>query len=264
MVLMRNGCQDGISSNLKGSIAMNIRSLVIAAHTGIVVLLGATMAAQAAEVKVLTSYSMRSVMNEVGPLFERASGHRLAMKFDTPAKITQRLQDGETADVAIMVAPAFSKVQVVPGSLTPVARGLIGVAVPQGAPRPDISSPEAIKRALLAAKSIAITREGAPGIHLVKLFDSWGIADELKPKTVTGDHVGGLDAQLFVHAMSSMALWKKVDIVGPLPDALQPDTAQAAAIMAGATDVKAGKALIDFLRTPEAAAVIRSKGMGPL
>lgn len=242
---------------------MNIRSLVAVANSGLVFLLGAGIAAQAAEVRVLGSYSMRSIMNEVAPKFEHATGHRLAIKFDTPKKIAASIQDGEAPDVVIMAASVIAGLQVVPGSVTPVARGLIGVAVPKGAPKPDIASPDAVKRMLLTAKSVAISRDGLPGKHLVKLFERWGIADEMKPKTVTGRHVGGLDAQLFVHSMSSMVLYKNVDIIGSLPDELQPNTIQSAAIIAGATDVDAAKALIDFLLTPEAAAVITAKGMVP-
>ena len=242
---------------------MNIRSLVAAASIGVVFLLGAGIAAQAAEVSVLSSYAMRSVMTEVGPKFEHATGHNLAITFDTPKKIAKRIQDGETADVAIMAGSGFAGFQVVPGTVTPVARGLIGVAVPKGAPKPDISSPETVKRALLAAKSVAYSRDGLPGKHIVELFERWGIADEMKRKSVLGSHVGGLDAEVFVHVLSSMILYKNVDIIGPLPDELQANMLTSAAIIAGAKDMSAAKALIDFLRTPEAAAVIKAKGMTP-
>ena len=161
------------------------------------------------------------------------------------------------------------------GNVTVLARSGIGVAVRKGAPKPDISSPDALKRTLLAAKSIAYVDPasgGASGIHFAKVLDRLGIANEMQSKTVfpnpkTPAEVGVLvangEAEIGVHLIQELMSVAGIDIVGPLPGDLQDTTVFSAAIMTGAKDADAAKALVDFLRTPEAAKVIKAKGMEP-
>ncbi|MBI3917614.1 MAG: substrate-binding domain-containing protein [Betaproteobacteria bacterium] len=249
---------------------MNIRSLVTAANIGVVFLLGAGIAAHAAEISVLSSYGMRAVMFDVQPKFEQMTGHKVTFKFANSRGIEKRIQDRETADVVITGGVDFANGQVLPGSVTPVARTLIGMAVRKDAPTPDISSPDAVKRALLAAKSISHD-DGPASIHFVKVLGRWGIADEMKRKTImggppprrVGDLVAAGEAEMGVHVLSLLVGIPGIEIVGPLPHEIQSGDVTLAAIVAGAKDVEAAKALIDFLRTPEAAAVIRAKGMVP-
>ena len=156
-----------------------------------------------------------------------------------------------------------------------LAKSGIAVAVRKGAPRPDISSPDALKLALLAAKSISYVDPasgGASGIHFTKVLDRLGIANEMKSKTVfpnpkapaeVGALVANGEAEMGVHIIQELMPVAGIDIVGPLPGDLQNTIVFAAAIMAGAKDAAVAKMLVDFLRTPEATAVIKAKGMEP-
>ena len=149
------------------------------------------------------------------------------------------------------------------------------MAIRKGAPKPDISSPDALKRTLLAAKSISYVDPasgGASGIHFTKVLDRLGIANEMKSKTVfpnpkTPAEVGALvangEAEIGVHIIVELISVAGIDIVGPLPGDLQNTIVFAAAVMASAKDAEAAKALVNFLGTPEAAAVTKAKGMEP-
>ncbi len=257
---------------------MKTRSLVAAANIGFMLLLVVGIAAQAAEVKVLSARGFLPVMEDLGPKFERATGHKLAITFDIPRAIVKRVQNGETADVVIITPPEIDSFvkdrKAVAGNVTEIARSGIGVAVRKGATKPDISSPEALKRTLLAAKSITYSNPalgGAAAIHFAKVLDRLGIANEMKSKTVfaskaaaVGPMVANGEAEIGVLQFQLLFSVPGIDIVGPLPGDLQATTEFSAAIMSGAREAEASKALISFLRTPEAAAVIKAKGMEPV
>jgi molybdate transport system substrate-binding protein len=218
-------------------------------------------------------------MEDLGPKFERASGHQLVITFATLTGIVKRVQDGETADVVVIPRQGIDGFvqagKVAAGNVTVLARSGIGVAVRKGAPKPDISSPEALKRTLLAAKSIAYPNPelgGPTSIHFAKMLDRLGIGNEMKPKTVVPKTPGGAavaalvaggEAEIGVHQMQELIPVAGIEIVGSLPRDLQNTYVFSAAIMTGAKEVAASKALIDFLRTPEAAVVIKAKGMEP-
>ena len=256
---------------------MSIRSLVAAANTGFMFLLPVGTAAEAAELKVMSAFGIMAVMEDLGPKFERASGHKLVITFDGFTSIVKRVQDGETADVVVIPRQGIDGFvksgKAAAGNATVIARSGIGVVVRKGAPKPDISSSEALKRALLTAKSIAYPNPelgGPTGIHFDKALDRLGIGNEMKPKTVFpktpgGAEVAGLvangEAEIGVHQIQELMPVAGIEIVGPLPGDLQNTYVFSAAVMAGAKDGAASKALIDFLRTPEAAAVIKAKGM---
>ena len=228
---------------------------------------------------MLSAIGIMAVMEDLGPKFERASGHKLAITFATLTGIVKRVEDGETADVVVIPQQGidgFVKAgKAAAGNVTVVARSGIGVAVRKGAPKPDISSPEAFKRALLTAKSIAYPNpeQGGPtAIHFHRMLDRLGIGREMKPKTVFpktpgGAAVGALvasgEAEIGVHQIQELIPVAGIEIVGPLPGDLQNTYVFAAAVMAGAKDVAAAKALVNFLRTPGAAVVIKAKGMEP-
>jgi molybdate transport system substrate-binding protein len=231
----------------------------------------------AAEIKVLSANGMREVMEDLGPKFERATGHTLAIAFATVGVIVQRVQGGETADVVIVPRQGIDRLlkdgKASGGAVTLLARSGIGVIVRKGTPKPDISTPEALKRALLAAKSITYLDQaagGTSGAHFAKVLDRLGIADEMRPKTVfhpnaraAGALVAKGEAEIGVNLIQELMPLPGIELVGPLPGDLQLTLVFAATIMAGAKDAGASKALIDFLRTPESAAVIKSKGMEP-
>ena len=258
---------------------MKIRSLVAAANIGFMFLLVLGIKAEAAELKVLSAFGMQSVMDDLGPKFERATGHKLAISFATGGATVKRAQDGETADVVIALRQGIDGLvkdgKAIEDNVTVLARSGIVVVVRKGAPKPDISSPDALKRTLLAAKSISYVDPasgGASGIHFAKVLDRLGIANEMQSKTVfpnpkTPAEVGVLvangEAEIGVHVIQEVMSVAGIEIVGPLPGDLQNTIVFAAAIMASAKDAEASKALVNFLRTPEAAAVIKAKGMEP-
>jgi molybdate transport system substrate-binding protein len=233
--------------------------------------------ADAAEIRVMSAIGMRQAMEDLGPKFERATGHKLAVTFAVGGVIVKRIQDGENTDVVMLPRPGIESLtmdsKLVAGSQVVLARSSIGVFVRKGAPKLDISSPEALKRTLLAAKSITYSDPalgGASGVHFAKVLDRLGIANEMKPKTVfskipgaVGEVVAKGEAEIAIHQIQEGISVPGIEIVGPLPGDLQNTIVFSGAIMVGAKEAEAGKALISFLRTPEAAGVIKSKGMEP-
>lgn len=238
----------------------------------------ATGAVRAAEVKVMISGGFSAAYNALVPEFERATKNTVATASGpsigaTPQAIPNRLQRGEPADVVIMVGEALDELirtgRVVSGSRVDLARSYIGLAVRSGAPKPDISSVDGLKRALLDAKSIAYS-DSASGVYLsTVLFPRLGIADQIKSKSrmIPADPVGGVvargDAEIGFQQISELKPVPGIDIVGPLPPEAQKVTVFAAGIVTGAKEPAAGKALIDFLASPANAAAITKSGMEP-
>lgn len=222
---------------------------------------------------------MKMVFEELGPRFERDTGHRLVLTLGPSLVLEKRVAEGEAADVAIITGSGAKDLaargKIIAGSLTEVARSLIGVAVPKGAPQPDLSSVEGFKRAMLAAKSIACSKPvggGASGAHLAKVFERLGIAEVMaaKAKYGAGGAAGlaGLvllrgEADIGIQQMAELIAVDGIDVVGPLPADIQSATMFTAAIPASATDPVAARAAIDFLTTPEAKRVIKAKGLEP-
>jgi molybdate transport system substrate-binding protein len=254
---------------MKNSIGM-----ISTGFTALVVLaLAAT--GEAAEIKVLSANGMREVMEDLGPKFERETGHRLAIAFATLGVVVKRVQGGETADVVVIPRQGIDRLvkdgKANASTVTVLARAGIGVIVRKGAPKPDISTAEALKRALLAAKSITYldpAAGGTSGVHFAKVLDRLGISAEMKPKTflhpnarAAGALVANGKAEIGINLIQELMPLPGIDLVGPLPGNLQNTLVFTAVIMTGAKGTAAAKALIDFLRTPEAAAVIKAKGM---
>ena len=241
-------------------------------------LLLATGVAAAAEVKVMISGGFSEAYNNLVPEFERATRNTVATARGpsmgaTPQAIPNRLQRGEPADVVIMVGEAFDELvkqgKVVSGSRVDLARSYIAMAVRAGAPKPDISTVDALKRTLLAAKSIAYS-DSASGVYLsTVLFPRLGIAEQIKDKSrmIPAEPVGGVvargDAEIGFQQVSELKPVPGIDIVGPLPAEAQKVTVFAAGIATGAKEPEAGKALIDFLASPAAGAAITKSGMEP-
>jgi molybdate transport system substrate-binding protein len=258
---------------------MKRRSLVAVATIGGMVLLVLGLKAEAAELTVLSAFGMQSVLEDLGPQFERATGHTLAISFATGGGTVKRVQGGEAADVVLTLRQGIDTLvrdgKAPAASVTAVARAGIVVAVRQGAPKPDISSPDALTRTLLAAQSLSYVdpaRGGASGIHVAKVLERLGIASEMPSKTVFPDPqtpaavgvvVANGEAEIGVHIIQELMPVAGLEIVGPLPGDLQHTMVFAAAIMTGAKDIAAAKVLVDFLRTPESAKVIEAKGMEP-
>ena len=222
---------------------------------------------------------MKMVFEELAPHFERQTGNRLAVDLGPSLVLEKRLLDGEAADVAIVTGPGAKELvghgKIVAGSLVDVARSLIGVAVPKGAPRPDLSSVDGFQTALLAAKSIALSKPvggGASGAHMAKVFDELGITEAMaaKAKYGAGGAAGlaGLvvlrgEADIGIQQMAELIAVSGIDVVGPLPADIQSATMFTAGIPTNASHPEAGRAVIDFLTTPAAKSMIKAKGLEP-
>ena len=223
---------------------------------------------------------MKMVFEELSPRFERETGNRLAVTLGPSLVLEKRVGDGEAADVAILTSGGakdlMARGKIIAGSpVADIARSYIGIAVPKGAPKPDISSAQNFKRAMLAAKSVALSKPvggGASGAHMAKVFEQLGITEAMaaKAKYGTGGAAGlaGLvvqrgEADIGIQQMAELMAVSGIDVVGPLPAELQGVTTFTAAIPASASHVAAGRLLIEFLTAPHAKSVIKAKGLEP-
>jgi molybdate transport system substrate-binding protein len=228
-------------------------------------------AAGAAEIKVLSTQATEDAYRELVPLFEQASGHKVTTIFTGTLDVQKRIAAGEAYDLIIMAGPAIDDFiksgKVVPGSRTDLARSGVGVAVRAGAPKPDISSTEALKKTLLSAKSIGYST-GPSGVYLAKLFQRLGVADAVKPKlkqTPTGVFVGGLvasgEAEIGFQQVSELSHFPGVDFVGPLPAEVQEITVFSSGLQVGAKQAEAANAWVKFLAAPAAAPAFTKRGL---
>ena len=248
-----------------------------------VVAAGAPFGARAADIKVLTAGAFKRVVLALVPEFEEQTGNKVVVENDTVGALTKRIEGGEAFDLAVLTPAAVNdlsgKGKLVAGSRTNLGRVGVGVVVKEGTPKPDISSVEAFKKALLGAKSIAYVdpATGATtGIHLAKVMENLGIANELKPKTKlvsaapgqgsprAGEAIVRGEAEIAMQPISELKEVDGIEVVGPLPAELQsPDTVYVAASPMISEQPIAAKALIDFLASPDAKAVYKAKGMEP-
>jgi molybdate transport system substrate-binding protein len=232
--------------------------------------------AAAAELKVLTAGAFKEILLATVPDFERATGHKVVLDNATVGVLTQRIEGGEAFDVAVLGPAALDalagKGKIVAGSKKPLARVGVGVVVKEGAPKPDIASVDAFKRALLAAKSVAYidpAAGGSSGIYVAKLLKDLGVADAVnaKAKLIQGGavatHIAAGEAELGLHQISEILPVKGVTLVGPLPAEIQNYTVYAAGIASAARDRMAAVELIAALAGPGTAAVLKAKGMEP-
>ena len=229
------------------------------------------------EIRLLSTTAMKTTIDELVESFERSTGHTLAPDYAPSAQIARRVAAGEQADVAIAtplgIDDLIGQGRIVAGTRADIARSAIALAVRKGAPKPDISSAEKFRQALLAAKSIATSAPvggGQSGAHLVRIFERLGITEAMKPKTLHGPGgPAGLiglflvrgEAEIGIQQLSELMAVPDIDIVGPLPDEIQVYTVFAAGLATAARDAAAGRALIAHLTTPAAAAVLQAKGL---
>jgi molybdate transport system substrate-binding protein len=231
-------------------------------------------AANAAEVKVFASNALKTVLEELGPQFEKASEHKLTMNFNAAAMLKAEIEKGAAFDLAILGAPAADDLirqgKLVAATRTEIARSVAGVAVKKGAPKPDISTTEAFKRALIEAKSICYVEQGATGIYLKGLFERLGIANELKAKTKllppsnpAAYAVANGEAEIGMTQISEILPYAGAELVGPLPAEIALHSVYPAAVGANAKEPEAAKALIKFLTTPAVVPMLKAKGLQP-
>lgn len=226
----------------------------------------------ATEITIFSSPAARSALLEIAPQFERASGHRLRIEIANIAACKQKIAADEAFDVAF-VSPKLIDELIAQGKVAVDTRTIAGrtglcVIVQKGAPRPDVSSVEAFKRALLAAKTVVHGATGESGIGFRVALDRLGIAAEMNsklrpsPKPATGVEAG--EGELGIAGIgSALANTKIIDFVGPLPPGIQQYVNIAAGVSATAREPEAARVLLDYLRQPAIVSVLKSKGLEP-
>jgi molybdate transport system substrate-binding protein len=234
--------------------------------------IGPAHRAAAAEVVVLVNQGVASAVRDLAPAFERASGHKVILSFEVGPAMMQKINSDAPADVVTHFAEAFADLiargKVVAGTATELARAGNGVAVKAGAPKPDIGTPEAFKRAMLAANSIGYSRVGS-GVLAARLMERLGIAEQIAPKVkiiegvpvavaiARGDVEIGLQQTNVIQPVAGS------DYVGPLPAELQEYVRFSTGVLTVSKQPEAARALIAFMTAPENAALVRKSAMEP-
>ena len=227
-----------------------------------------------ADIRVLSTHAVLDVLNEIGPKFERATGNRLSIGYDPAKAVKRQIENGAAFDVAIVTRPVFDDLatqgKILPETRADIGRSGLGVAVRKGAPKPDIATTEAFKRALLAAKSVVRSTEGTSGIYFEKLLDRLGIAEAMRDKVKLGP--SGRVAELVARGEADMAVQQIAELlpvtgaqyVGPFPPELQLYSEFAAGVASASKHREAAKAFIATLTTPEAIALFTAAGLEPI
>jgi molybdate transport system substrate-binding protein len=243
------------------------------AGLGLAVVLTQPVTEPRAAIKVFTTRAIATVLDKIGPEFERATGHKLAVTTDIAITMVRRIQAGEPFDF-LVAAPEqidglVTEGKIVAETRTNLARSGIGVEVRAGAPRPDISSVEAFKLALLNARSIAYLKKGQSGVYLAGVLERIGLADAIRSKVTRPDSdivselVASGEVELGMVVITQILTTPGVALVGPLPREIQSYIVFAAGVSTNSRDPAAAKDLIKFLTDPRTAPVIRSQGMEP-
>jgi molybdate transport system substrate-binding protein len=227
----------------------------------------------AAEIRVLCMPGMSAAMEEIGPLFESATGYKLSIRYGLPSQSQEALDSGAFDVVALdsdAVDDLVKQNKVIRATRADIARMGIGVSVRAGARKPDISTVEAFKRALLNARSISFTKDSAAGVYIANMMERLGIAEEMRPKTKLmgggGQNpraVAAGEVELGLSVISDILPVTGVELVGPFPPELQHYVVISGAVGATAKQPEAARALIRFLTTPTATAILKAKGLEP-
>jgi molybdate transport system substrate-binding protein len=248
-------------------------AIAVAAKLSVLTMFAAG-AATAAEIKVLASNAVKTALEELAPKFEKATEHKLNITFGVGVQLQAGIEKGETFDVAILAPSSVDALikqdKLAAATRANFARAGVGVAVKKGAPKPDIGTTDAFKRAMLGAKSICYVEQGASGIYLKGLFERMGLAADLTPKTKllpgsnpAANAVANGECEIGMTQISEILPYAGAELVGPLPADIQLYTVFTLAVGSGAKEAEAGKALIKFLTAPEAGAVLKAKGLEP-
>jgi molybdate transport system substrate-binding protein len=229
--------------------------------------------AHAAEIRVISTRATEQLYRELVPQFERVSGHTVTTTFTGTQALQQRIAAGETYDVVIMIDAEIDEYirsgRIVRGSRVDIARATIGAGVRAGLPKPDIRTVEALKQALLDAKSIGYST-GPSGDYVLSMFERLSIADAVRPKlkqapttALVASIIASGEADLGFQQANELSHYPGVDYLGPLPPELQETTWRSGGIMTGSRVLEAGRALLEFISSPAAAPIIRKHGLEP-
>ncbi len=239
---------------------------------GSVVILSSVGAAQAAELQIIAGDGIAAPLNEIAGQFERVSGHKIVIRYGTTPELIKMATSGPF-DLGVVPQDVWKdpavRAQVTPGPTPDVARVGIGVAVRKGAQKPDISTPGALKQALLHAQSIASIPASATGTQLSAIYERLGITEEMKAKTKAQPAPGKIieavangDAELAVFLLNVL-IDPRLDVVGPFPAEVQREVVYAAGVAANSKEPEAAKAFVTYLTSQAAIAMIKAKGMNP-
>jgi molybdate transport system substrate-binding protein len=253
---------------------MMMSSLITGASMlGLALVLLSMADGQAAELQILAGGAMTGPLRELGAQFERASGHKLVFRFGTTPELIKLATTGGPFDLGVVprevLMDAAARTRFAAGPTTDIARVGLGVAVRSGAPKPDVSTPEALRQTLLKAQSIATIPASAAGAQVLRVFDRLGIAEAMKVKTKVQpapaqivEAIAKGEAELGVFLLNVLTA-PGLDVVGPFLAELQQEVVFTASVAADTNEAEASKAFITYLTTSVAAAVIKAKGMDP-
>jgi molybdate transport system substrate-binding protein len=244
----------------------------IAAAIGLLALPLFALQVQAAELKVASSTALKKVLEALAPQFEKATENRLTLSFAPAAVVKTQIDQGAAFDVAVLTVP-LAEAEVTAGKIdgatrVVVARAGLGVSMRAGAPKPDVSTPEAFKRMLLEAKSIGYNGQGASLAATEAVFVKLGIADAIKPKvklltTTASEAVVSGEAEVGLGPISEILAAPAAELVGPFPADLQWYLVLTAGVSTASQSADAAKALVKFLTSPDALPVLKANGMEP-
>jgi molybdate transport system substrate-binding protein len=246
----------------------------LAAFAAGCILMLASVPVRAAEVKVICSNALKTTLEELAPAFEKATGHKLAITFGATIPLKAGIEKGATFDLTMLGTEAIDDLvkdgKLAAATRTALANSGAGVAVRKGAPKPDIGTVDAFKRALLSAKSVAYVEQGGTGVYLKSLLQQLGIAGDIQskvkllpPENPAAKAISNGEAEIGMTQISEILPYPGAELVGPFPKEIQLTSAFGAAVAANAAQPEAAGALINFLRGPAAGAVFKAKGLDP-
>jgi molybdate transport system substrate-binding protein len=216
---------------------------------------------------------MREPLEALVPQFERTTGHTVVMRFESSGVLPATVKGGAQADLVVTTRPLIDDLvtagRLQAGRTVPFVRSGAGVAVRAGAPKPDISTPEAFKTALLAARTVGISK-GPSGVHVMSVLERLGIAEQIKAKAVVtefgqrvGVQIANGTAEIGIQQITELLATPGIDLVGPLPAALQADIVYAIALTVAVRESAAADALVKFLTSDAVVPIVRKMGLEP-
>ena len=250
------------------------RHVMAATAAGFAMIVSSLLSANAAEIKVMSSNALKTALEELGPAFEKATEHKLVLTWGAAAQLKAQIEKGAAFDLTVLTDAGIDDLikqgKLAAATRTNLVNSGAGVAVRKGAPKPDISTVDAFKRALVNAKSFAFVEQGATGIYIKALLPRLGIADALKdkikllpPENPAARAIANGEAEIGITQISEILPYAGAELVGPLPAEIQLTTSFVTAVGVNAKEAEPAKALIKFLKTPPAAAVLKAKGLDP-